>query len=48
MPLSNILFSSSASTAWRYRALEDGAYYVDGRCALGMGRLNIIDLACAH
>ncbi len=32
----------------RYRGPNDSGYYVDGRCALGMRRLSIIDLAGGH
>ena len=32
----------------RYRGPDDSGYYVDGRCALGMRRLSIIDLAGGH
>jgi len=32
----------------RYRGPDDSGYYVDGRCALGMRRLSIIDLATGH
>ncbi len=32
----------------RYRGPDDSGYYLDGRCALGMRRLSIIDLAGGH
>ncbi len=32
----------------RYRGPDDSGYHVDGRCALGMRRLSIIDLAGGH
>ena len=32
----------------RYRGPDDSGYYVEGRCALGMRRLSIIDLAGGH
>ena len=32
----------------RYRGPDDSGYYVNGRCALGMRRLSIIDLAGGH